>query len=239
MLLGNMFLLPIFMQELLGFTATQSGWALMPRVLVMMVATPIVGRIYNLVSPRLVIAFGVICFSIGAYQMSHFTLETSQLDIIKSILIQGVGFGCLFVPLTTVALSTIPKAKMPDATGLNSLLRQIGGSIGLAGFATLLTRYAVDARASISAHVVAERPEIWDRLQMIQRAIQGSGLDSVTAHGMALGAMFGNVARQGMAMAFDKIFLLAGILFLVVIPLLLFLKAPKLDAPKAEVHMDM
>jgi DHA2 family multidrug resistance protein len=239
MLLGNMFLLPIFMQELLGFTATQSGWALMPRVLVMMVATPLVGRIYNLVSPRLVIAFGVICFSIGAYQMSHFTLETSQLDIIKSILIQGVGFACLFVPLTTVALSTIPKAKMPDATGLNSLLRQIGGSIGLAGFATLLTRYAVDARASISAHVVAERPEIWDRLQMIQRGIQGLGRDAVTSHAMAIGALFGDVARQGMAMAFDKIFLLAGILFLLVLPLLLFLKAPNLDAPKAEVHLDM
>jgi DHA2 family multidrug resistance protein len=239
MLLGNMFLLPIFMQELLGFTATQSGWALMPRVLVMMVATPIVGRIYNLVSPRVMVGIGVISFSIGAYQMSQFTLETSQWDIIRAILIQGVGFACLFVPLTTVALSTIPKARLSDATGLNSLLRQIGGSVGLAGFATLLSRYAVSARASISAHVVAERPEIWTRLQMIQAAIQGQGLDAVTSHAMAVGSMLGNVARQSMAMAFDKIFLLAGILFLIVLPLLLFLKAPKVGAPKAEVHIDV
>jgi DHA2 family multidrug resistance protein len=227
------------MQELLGFTATQSGWALMPRVLVMMVATPLVGRIYNLISPRLVIGFGVICFTIGAYQMSKFTLETSQWDIIKSILIQGIGFACLFVPLTTVALSTIPRPKLADATGLNSLLRQIGGSIGLAGFATILSNYAVDARASISAHVFAERPEIWQRLQMLQHGIQGTGVDAITSRGMAIGAIFGNVARQGMAMAFDKIFFLAGILFLIVLPLLLFLKAPDLNAPKAEVHLDM
>jgi MFS transporter, DHA2 family, multidrug resistance protein len=192
-----------------------------------------------LVSPRLVIAFGVICFSIGAYQMSQFTLETSQWNVISSILIQGIGFACLFVPLTTVALSTIPKARLSDATGLNSLLRQIGGSVGLASFATLLSRYAVQARSSISAHIVAERPEVWNRLQMLQRVIQGQGLDPNTSHAMAIGALTGDVARQGMNMAFDKIFLLAGILFLVVLPLLIFLKAPDLDAPKAEVHLDM
>src|SRR5205807_2875823 len=78
MLMANMFLLPVFMQELLGFTATQSGIALMPRVLVMMMVTPIVGRLYNRVSPRLVVGIGVIAFSIGAYMQSHYTLETTQ-----------------------------------------------------------------------------------------------------------------------------------------------------------------
>ena len=120
------------MQTLLGFTATDAGFALMPRVLVMMVAMPIVGRIYNAVSPRIVIAVGVFFIAWGAYGMSHFTPQTSQAGIILALTTQGVGFSCLFVPLSTVALSAIPRHKMADATGLNSLFRQVGGSIGLA-----------------------------------------------------------------------------------------------------------
>ena len=84
--------------------------------------------------------------------MSHFTLETGQRDVIWAIMTQGMGFSCLFVPLSTVALSAIPRHKMADATGLNSLFRQVGGSIGLAVGATLLTRY-VAARAALVAHV--------------------------------------------------------------------------------------
>jgi DHA2 family multidrug resistance protein len=240
MLMANMFLLPVFMQELLGFTATQSGLALMPRVLIMMVATPIVGRIYNIVSPRVVIGFGVILFSIGAYQMSHFTLDTTASGIVSAILIQGVGFSCLFVPLTTTALSTIPRTKLPDATGLNSLLRQIGGSMGLAIFATLLGRYGTVAKAALSAHVTLTRPEVVDRLQAAQRGLMARGLDAATAKAMAIGSLAMTVGRESTVMAFEKLFLLAGILFLGVLPLLLFLKVSRPEAAgKVDVHMEM
>ena len=82
MLMSITFLLPVFMQELLGFTAMQSGLALMPRSLVMMVVVPIVGRLYNQVPPRLVVAFGIVCFAISACQMSHYTLETSEQQLV-------------------------------------------------------------------------------------------------------------------------------------------------------------
>jgi hypothetical protein len=131
-LMSLTFLLPVFMQEVLGFTAVQSGLALMPRSLVMTVAMPIVGRLYNKVSPRLTVAFGVVPFSISAYMMSHYTLSTSSSDIVAVLVIQGVAFACLFIPLTTVALAKVPRNRLADATGLNSLIRQIGGSLGLA-----------------------------------------------------------------------------------------------------------
>lgn len=98
MLLSITFLLPVFMQELLGFTAMQSGIALMPRSLMMMVAMPIVGRLYNRVSPRAFVGFGIVLFSITAYFMSQYTLETSQAQIIGVLLLQGVAFACLFIP---------------------------------------------------------------------------------------------------------------------------------------------
>ena len=175
MLMASMFLLPLFMQELLGFTATQSGLALMPRTLVMMVVTPIVGRLYNRVSPRVLVAVGILCAALGAWQQSHFTLQTTAAGVVGTLLVQGVGFACLFVPLTTAALSNIPRQRLTDATGLNSLLRQIGGSVGLAIFATLLTRCARLARHDLVSHLAPERPEVLARLGAMTSAFLARG----------------------------------------------------------------
>src|SRR5204862_510108 len=80
-------------------------------------------------------------FAVSTWQMSHYTLATSPSGVVWALLVQGLGFSFLFVPLTTVALASVPRQRMADATGLNSLMRQLGGSIGLATFATLMTRY--------------------------------------------------------------------------------------------------
>ena len=242
MLMANLFLLPIFMQELLGFTATQSGLNLMPRTLVMMVVTPIVGRLYNKVSPRLTIAFGVVAFVLGAFLMSHFTLDTSPAGIVVSLVWQGIGFGCLFVPLTTVALSKVPRDRITDATGLNSLLRQVGGSMGLAIFATLLGRYATQAKASVGSHISLYSAASMQRLLAVQQALVSRGMDPASARAAAPGAMAGVVARQAMVLSFEKIFLLAGFCFLAILPMLLFLKTDRsTDAAshKPEAHLEM
>ena len=226
LLMATMFLLPLFMQTLLGFTATDAGLALMPRVVVMMVAVPIVGRIYNTVSPRIVIGAGVAFIAWGAYLMSHFTLQTGQGDIIWALTTQGVGFACLFVPLSTVALSAIPRHMMADATGLNSLFRQVGGSIGLAIAATLLTRFGAQAHAAMISHVTAADPAAIDRLRMGTAAFQARGLDVESARHLALATIDGTVALQAQLLGFEKLFLLAGLCFLLVLPLLFFLKTP-------------
>src|SRR5258708_15645829 len=149
MLMAVTFLLPLFMQTLLGYSATQSGLALMPRSLAMLVAMPIVGRLYNNFLPRLTVALCIVLFAYTAWLMGHYTLNTSSGGIVNVLIIQGVAFSCLFIPVTTIALATIPRHRLPDATGLNSLLRQTGGSVGLAIFATLLTRYANPPPATI------------------------------------------------------------------------------------------
>jgi len=241
MLFSLTFLLPVFMEEMLGFTAVQSGIALMPRALTMMVAMPIVGRIYNTVSPRVTVGFGVVLFSITAYMMSHYTLMTSQSDIIGVLILQGVAFACLFIPLTTVALSDIPRHKMADATGLNSLLRQIGGSVGLAIFATMIPRYTVRAMSSVGAHLTPGRPEVAQRLTGITHLFQSRGYGVNEATAAAERALGGLVAQQASVLVFEKLFLVAGIAFLGVLPLLVFLKSPEhgqTDKPKVEVHIE-
>jgi DHA2 family multidrug resistance protein len=227
------------MQELLGFSAVQAGVALMPRSLVMMVAMPIVGRIYNRVSPRLTVAFGVVLFSISAFIMSHYTLDTTAGDVVDVLLIQGVAFACLFIPLTTVALARIPRHKLADATGLNSLLRQIGGSLGLAVFASLIPRYSTRAASALGAHLDAGRPEVASRLAAMAQALQQRGYDAWSANAAAGRALGGIVARQAMVLTFEKLFLLAGIAFLFVLPILVLLKSPDHDKVSLDVHVEI
>src|SRR5258708_1221726 len=138
MLMAVTFLLPLFMQILLGYSAMQSGLALMPRSLTMLVVMPIVGRIYNKVSPRVVRPFGILLFPYTAWVMGHYTLSSSLGDVVYALILQGVAFSCLFIPLTTMALSTTPRHRLSDATALNSLLPQTAGSVRPPIFATLL-----------------------------------------------------------------------------------------------------
>jgi DHA2 family multidrug resistance protein len=237
-LLASMFLLPVFMQELLGFTAMQSGLALMPRTLVMMAVTPIVGRIYGKVSPRLLVAAGITCVALGAFDVSQVTLQSTARGIVDAILIQGVGFSLLFVPLTTAALSQIPRTKLADATGLNSLLRQVGASMGLALFATILSRHAVQAKAAIAAHVTLERPEVQARLGALVAGFQARGFGAVEAREAAVRVLDGTVTRQAMVLSFQHVLALTGVLFLCVLPLLIFLKVKKGPAGRPP-HLEM
>src|SRR4029079_19042778 len=124
-----------------GFPALQSGQAMMPRALAMMIGIPVGGRAYKRVPPRVLVIIGVLLVAFSAYLMSHYTLATSSRSVVSAIMIQGFGFAAIFVPLTTVALAGIPLYRLTDATGLNSLLRQIGGSLGLAAFPTLLPHF--------------------------------------------------------------------------------------------------
>ena len=239
MLMSITFLLPLFMQLLLGFTATQAGIALMPRSLVMLVIMPIVGRLYNKVSPRATIAFGILLFSYTAWIMGHYTLATGTRDIVKVLMIQGVAFACLFIPLTTIALSSIPRHRLPDATGLNSLLRQTGGSIGLAVFATLMTRYATKMRDIMLPNVSLSRPDVAARLAAIERMLMGRGMDPGSAHAAALRMLDGIVRREAMVLTFERLFYISGIAFLCVMPLVFLLRAPANRGEKIDVHVEM
>ena len=226
-MLANMFLLPVFMQELLGYSATQSGIALMPRVLAMMVVVPFVGRLYNHIEPRLMVVFGVSMQVLGAFYMSRFTLQISTWGIVFPLVVQGIGMACLFVPLTTAAISTIPRTQLSDATGLYSLSRQIGGSFGLAIFATLLTNFHIRNEAMLKGHLSVTSTLVRERMAMLAHAFSALGRGEGAAHTAALEALSGIVSQQAMVLAFEKTFLLGGITFLCVLPIVFFLKADK------------
>jgi DHA2 family multidrug resistance protein len=237
-LMSLTFLLPLYMQVMLGFTATQAGLAMMPRSLIMLVVMPIVGRLFNKVSPRLVVAFGILMFCYSAWLMSHYTLATTARGVVTVLLIQGVAFSCLFIPLTTVALSSIPRARMTDATGLNSLLRQVGGSVGLAIFATMLSRSATRARGSLISHIVPGNTMLLTESTAMRKLLAGHGFDAVASEAGSMRLIDYIVRQQSMVLSFEKLFLIAGISFACVLPLVFLLRMPK-RVERTDVHMEM
>jgi len=198
--------------------------------------------LYQRFSPQLFIGIGVLMFSTSSWMLSHLTLESGRSDIIVPLIVQGIAFAFLFVPLTTVALANIPRHQMADATGLSSLLRQIGGAIGLAIFSTLIGSYAVVARGGIEPHLTLTRPEVWQRMQALQQSFMARGYDAVSAKAAAMRVMGGSVIGQSMVLSFEHIFILAGALFLLVLPLTFLLRVPKAATTKPgadDVHVEI
>jgi DHA2 family multidrug resistance protein len=236
MLMGSMFLLPVFTQESLHYTATLSGVVLLPRTLAMMFMSPFVGRMYNRVQPGFIVAFGVVLFSIGSWQLSKITIDTSSYEMILPLVVTGAAFACLFVPLTTAALSKIERHFMADAAGLNSFVRQVGGSVGLTVFATLFTNYATEARAALASHITMLRPEVVAKFAQLKAGFIAHGYDTFSAQAAAGRAIGGALYQQATVLSFDRVFILQGILFLGVIPLLFLVRVPRTKAP---VHVEM
>jgi DHA2 family multidrug resistance protein len=235
-LFASLFLLPQYIQVLLGFTATQSGLALMPRSLTMMVMMPVAGLLYNRLGARVMIGSGLLLAAYAQWIMAHFTLQTSAQDILAPQIIQGVGFGLVFVALSTAALSNIPRERMTSATGLNNLVRQLGGSFGITIIVTILSRHVTAARANLAANANVGNPAFMDRLQGFTGAFIQRGYDATTARTMALRVIDGIVSRQAAMIAYEYIFFLIGALFLVCLPLVYFLRTKRGDASTSE-HM--
>jgi len=180
---------------------------------------------------------GVVLVALSAVEMSRYTLDTSAHSVMAAIVLQGFGFAALFVPLTTVALASIPRYRLTDATGLNSLLRQIGGSLGLAAFATLLPHFQQSARVGLVSHLNPGRPEVMQRMAMVQSGLVARGLDPGAARAAANRVLDFTITRQATLLAFERMFILAGLAFLVVIPFAFFLKAPaNLRGRKVDLH---
>jgi MFS transporter, DHA2 family, multidrug resistance protein len=221
----------VFTQELMHYSATQSGAVLLPRTLAMMIASPFVGRLYNRVSPALLVGGGIVLTALGCWMQADITLATSTRDLLWPLAVTGFGFAFLFVPLTTAALSRVARHELAGAAGVNSFVRQVGGSIGLSIFATLFTRFSSHAAAGLATAVTALRPEVAAQVAQQQGALMARGYSADVAHAVVHKTLAGRVALQGLVIGFDKTFLLQTIAFLVVLPLLFFLRVPRTPAP--------
>lgn len=223
-LFSGMFLLPLFMQTLLGFTPLQSGFALMPRTLAMMAMMPIVGILFNKLGARKMVAAGLAVAAYAGVMMSRFTAQTSMTQLVIPQLIQGVGFSLIFVALSTSALAKVPREKMTNATGIYNLVRQLGGSFGIAIFATLLEKRMTVVHSHLIDFANPYNPAFQLRMAQLQGYFQSIGNDVMTAKTRALALIDVSAKQQAAVMSFDALFHLSTVLLVLCIPLVLTLK---------------
>jgi DHA2 family multidrug resistance protein len=223
-LYGTLFLLPLFLQGLLGYTAMESGLALMPRSLAMAVCMPVVGRLYNRVGPRAMVSLGLAVSAFSFFELSHLTTQTGTLSILGPQLWQGVGFSLIFVPLSTAALADIPRPQITAAAGLYNVVRQVFGSVGVAMAATAISSGTTRAHALLSEHVTAYDPTTREWMMRVAGGMMADGSDPATARARALQLLDFAVTRQAAVIAYNRAFLLVALLFVVALPLVLALR---------------
>jgi DHA2 family multidrug resistance protein len=222
-LMSSLFILPIFLQQLLGYPAFNSGLALLPRSLAMALIMPIAGRLYNKMGPRILIGAGLFLNAVSFYQLSILNLDIGFWDIFLPQFLQGIGFGMIFVSLSTAALSTIEQHLMTAATGLYNVVRQVFGSVGIALTATLLTRGENFHRARLMEHVTIFGDKTNYILRSFTQYFYAQGMDIIDAQNKALKAVEGLVMRQASMLSFNHLFFLAAALFIISMPLIFFI----------------
>ena len=170
---------------------------------------------------------GVGLFALSMWKHAHFTTDSGMADFFWPLIFRGMGLGLIFVPLTNLALADLPMAKIPNGTGLFNLMRQLGGSVGIAVSATLLQRFQAIHRADLIANVTPYSEVARERLAGITAGIMARGTLPAVAQDQALRIVDFQVTRQALMLSFEQLFLLFGVAFVLSLPLLLLMHKVK------------
>ncbi len=231
-LYASLVVLPIWLQTLLGYPSLQAGFALAPRGLGSLIMMPLVGAVLHRFDGRKVIAFGVVMGAFTLFKFSTLNLNAGYWDFFWPQFIQGMSLAFLFVPLTTVTMNQIPKERIGNASSLFNLMRNIGGSIGIATVTTLNERYAQKHISALASHVT---PYDVPASQWMDQ-LRGGAPGVAAPDPRMTAAMFGAVRQQAAMLALVDLFQLLTILFLLMLPLILIMKKPPKNAPAEMAH---
>jgi DHA2 family multidrug resistance protein len=235
-LYGSLVLLPIMLQTLLGYPSLQAGIAMAPRGVGSFFMMPLTGLMTGRFDARKLLTIGLAIGGITLLWLSLLNLQAGYWDIFWPQIVQGAAMSLLFVPLTTVTMDRIPREKMGNATSLFNLMRNIGGSIGIAVTGTMVGRNQQKVTATLGAHISVYDLGAQQMFLRMRAAFVAAGSDITTATSRAYAAMFGMVQRQAAMVSFVGLFQLLGIIFLVMIPLVLLMKRPGSGAPPVGAH---
>jgi MFS transporter, DHA2 family, multidrug resistance protein len=223
-LLATLALMPPFLQNLMGYPVITTGFVLAPRGIGTMIAMMVVGRLIGRIDSRLIIFVGLALTALSLWQMANFTTDVSEWTIVNTGVIQGLGLGFIFVPLSTLTFATLAPSQRTEAAGLFSLMRNIGSSIGVSVVTALLSQYTQINHAELSEHVSRYNPllrapwlpEMWD-----------------PARPSGLAALDAQITQQAATIAYLNDFRFMMYVTLLAVPLILLLRQPRRTAPVA------
>jgi len=225
-LFGSIVLLPVFLQMLMGYTSFYAGLVLGPGGIATMFAMPLVGKFIGRVNPKRFLVFGLAVCALSTYMMSRFNLTTDFWTFVWPRVFLGFGMGMTFIPLTTLTLSHIPKENMTEATSIYNLLRNLGGSVGIAFTTTMLSRRGQFHQTRLVEHLSPFDPSYTIAHDKITGFLNANGLPAAGADGM----IYRELVRQSTTLAFTDAFLMICVLILSVMPLVLIMRWTKAPA---------
>jgi DHA2 family multidrug resistance protein len=214
-LFGTALVLPLFLQNVLGFTATETGLVLLPGAIATAASMPLASRLGAKLDGRVMIAFGLLVFALSAWWMGGINQQSGYWDVFWPRAVQGFALGFIFVPLTTATLSEVARERMAGATGIYTLVRQLGGSLGIAILQLLQTRYQDGAYATLASGVTSANPADTHFLRDL--------------HGTAA-QLYSMVMLNATVISYDVVLRICAVVFVLSAPLVLLLR-PRRAAP--------
>jgi DHA2 family multidrug resistance protein len=218
------FTLPVFLQGNLHMTAEQTGIAMLPGAIATAISMFVVGRFTSRVDPRILITAGALIFATAAWQLSLITGESGRGDFFWPLILRGVGLGLMFVPLTTITLAELSPNELAQGTGLYNFFRQLGGSFGIAGIATLLSRFTAQYHAVLAEHITPLDATSVGRVQALTRGMMAQGADAWTARARAYRLLEAQVMGQASVIAYSRVYILSAVIILAIIPMLVLVR---------------
>lgn len=227
LLLATMALLPPFLQNLLGFPVTTAGYVLAPRGIGTMAAMMVVGKLVGRVDTRVLVLTGLALMAWSLHAMTQWSTDVGVADVVYTGVVQGVGLGFIFVPLSTIAFATLAPRYRNEGTAMFSLVRNIGSSVGISLVMTVLGRELQTSHAALSENITPFRD-----------ALAGPGVPPVWSWATDAGrlALDAEVTRQALTIAYLNDFRFMMYLSLLALPLLLLLRAPRAAAASRELR---
>ena len=235
-LYSTIFLFPVYVQTLMGYTAWQTGLLIFPSAMATGLTMPVVARLLERGVPgRGIIFTGILIFLYSMWGHYHFTTESGVDDFLLPLVIRGIGLGMIFMPLNTLTMASIPPQVRADATGLYNLTRQLGGSVGIAISTTLITKFSNIKLGALTDHLAGNNELALERLTLLKSRLSSLGTPDLLADLKARALLNLQVVKQAQMLSFAQLFLLFGLAMLLVVPLLGLMKTRAME-PGGDAH---
>jgi len=231
-LYSSVYLTPVFAQRLLNFTPTATGLLLLPGAILAIGGLIISARVLQRgVPPVVMISTGMCLFMVFAWQMSRLDLDATAANMYIPLIYRAIGLAIVTVPLSTLAVSSLEPKDIPQGTALNNMMRQLGGSFGVASVNTYLAHRNATHRTDLVSHLPAGDPQVAEQLARYAGYFMAKGSGWTDARQRALGLLEAGIVRQSNVLSFGDAYLLLGLVFLIGIPFLLLTSRRKGKKP--------
>lgn len=228
-LYGSTFIIPFYTQATLGWTATQAGLLMMPSAIMTAFMMPIIGALLSKgVKQNFLVALGMLVFFLFCFWgYKIITPDTGKDAFFWPLMLRGMGMGMLFIPITALSLSTLKGRQIGEGAAFTGMMRQLGGSFGIAVITTFMATNTAKHSADLNVHYDKTSPAVQVHVTQMQQGFIAKGDAPNIALQKAYKAMEGNVTKQAMVLSYMDVFLYIGVMFLVCIPFVLMVKANK------------